>query len=112
MRESTLRAAEPRDAEGLRDLYAEPSTYAGTLQLPYPSIELWRERLAQRAPGTTLLVAERGGRVIGSAALIRSQRERAKATSATSASASAKPCAGRASAARCSRRSSSSASAG
>lgn len=43
----TIRAVEPEDYEALRDIYAQPNAYSGTLQMPFPSANLWRERLRQ-----------------------------------------------------------------
>ena len=41
----TVRHSEPRDVAAIRAIYAEPTVCASTLQLPYPSIELWENRL-------------------------------------------------------------------
>ncbi len=38
---------------------------AGTLQLPYASVELWRKRLADQGPEDFFLVAEVKGEVVG-----------------------------------------------
>ena len=65
----TVRRAEPRDAEALQAIYATPGAQAGTLQLPLPSVELWRKRLAEFPAGDYLLVAEVGGEVVGNAGL-------------------------------------------
>lgn len=43
-----IRQTEVGDAEGLRDLYAMPKAHAGTLQLPYPTLAMWQQRLAER----------------------------------------------------------------
>lgn len=37
----TIRRSEARDVEAIRQIYAQSSVYASTLQLPYPSLELW-----------------------------------------------------------------------
>lgn len=66
----TLRAAEPGDAEALRELNAEPSNMRNTLQLPYPSIELWRRRLESQSELKTMLVAMRAGQMVGFAHLM------------------------------------------
>ena len=42
---STLRHSEARDIEAIRAIYQQPSVYANTLQLPFPSPELWQQRL-------------------------------------------------------------------
>ena len=42
-----IRQAEAGDAQGLRDLYAMPKAQAGTLQMPYPTLAMWQQRLAE-----------------------------------------------------------------
>ncbi len=61
----TVRAREPRDLEAITEIFNCPSVVAGTLQLPYRSLEERREWLSHSAPGTHSLVAEIGGRVVG-----------------------------------------------
>lgn len=53
-----IRRAEPSDHAGLAWSMETPLAVAGTLQLPYPSIDGWRDRLAKQQPGSFLLVAE------------------------------------------------------
>jgi putative acetyltransferase len=60
-----IRAAEPGDFEGLRETMAQPIAQANTLQLPLPSAEMWRKRLAEFPVGGQLLVAEVDGKVVG-----------------------------------------------
>jgi putative acetyltransferase len=60
-----VRAAEPSDFEAVRRIYAAPRAQAGTLQLPYPSAETWRQRLSGLAAGRHALVAEVDGEVVG-----------------------------------------------
>ncbi|MGC5698599.1 GNAT family N-acetyltransferase [Pseudomonas sp. NFXW11] len=64
--------------DGLTLLYSEPSVAAQTLQLPYQSRELWRQRLLQRADNERLvsLVALHQGAVIGSCSLEQMARVR------------------------------------
>lgn len=72
MPEVTIRRVRTSDAESLAQLMGEPEVFGGLLQLPYPSVERWRARLAEwEAPGRgdLMLVAEADGRVIGSAGL-------------------------------------------
>jgi len=66
----TVRRAEPRDAEAMQAIFAMPRAQAGTLQLPYPSVEMWRKRL-QDGVGSEdfVLVAEVDGRVVGNLGL-------------------------------------------
>ena len=61
----TIRAAEPDDADDLAVLFNCPGVVAGTLQLPFTSVEQRRERLAEPPPGTHHLVAVVDGRVVG-----------------------------------------------
>lgn len=53
----TVRAAEPDDAEDLTDLFNCPGVVAGTLQLPYASVEVRRARLSEPPRGSHSLVA-------------------------------------------------------
>ena len=43
----TIRRVEPSDYEALQRIYAGPIVVWGTLQLPFPSVEQWRKRLAE-----------------------------------------------------------------
>jgi L-phenylalanine/L-methionine N-acetyltransferase len=52
-----IRAAEPNDYEAIRQIFVGPKVIWGTLQLPYPSAEMWRKRLAEPSEGTVRLVA-------------------------------------------------------
>lgn len=63
--ELLIRHAEPNDLEAIRALYAEPSVVAGTLQVPFPSLELWRKRLSDLEPDARILVAVADGTVVG-----------------------------------------------
>ena len=45
-----VRAAEPQDVEAIAEICACPGVIAGTLQLPFRSVEDRRERFAQRSP--------------------------------------------------------------
>lgn len=49
MIEIRIRQVEAGDAQGLRDLYAMPKAQAGTLQMPYPTLAMWQQRLAERS---------------------------------------------------------------
>ena len=53
-----IRHAEPSDYEAVAATMASPKAYAGTLQLPMPSLERWRERMATPDPNAMFLVAE------------------------------------------------------
>jgi putative acetyltransferase len=65
----TVRRAEVRDADTLCAIYASPKAMAGTLQLPFPSAELWRKRIAEFPAEDYMLVAEANGDVVGNAGL-------------------------------------------
>ncbi len=63
----SIRHAEPADAPALRDLYAMPNAQAGTLQLPFPTLGVWQQRLEQS--GVVSLVAEVEGQLVGQISL-------------------------------------------
>ncbi|HEX4708856.1 GNAT family N-acetyltransferase [Phenylobacterium sp.] len=64
-----IRALEPADLPDLTEAWNQPRAYAGTLQLPYTSLEARQKRLAGSPPGHTRLVAVIDGKVIGMAGL-------------------------------------------
>src|SRR5437762_2081859 len=64
-----IRRAEPADAEAIHQTFLGPRVIAGTLQLPYPSLEMWRKRLAEVPADDYILVATIAGEVIGSLGL-------------------------------------------
>lgn len=53
----TIRRTEPGDYEAVRRIYECPGVIRGTLQLPFPSAEFWRRRLAEPPEGLYSLVA-------------------------------------------------------
>ncbi len=53
----TIRRAEPSDYEALARVLSGPKAIWGTLQLPFPSLEIWRKRLAEPPEGFYNLVA-------------------------------------------------------
>ncbi len=61
--EIKVRHTEPEDYEAVHRIFSGPKVIAGTLQLPFPSAEAWRERLADTPEGLYSLVAcvGRGG---------------------------------------------------
>ena len=61
----TIRHSEPRDVAAIRQIYAQSSVYASTLQLPYPSLELWEGRLLSANQNFHSLVACEGAEVLG-----------------------------------------------
>jgi len=60
-----IRRAEPDDCSAIHEIFRCPKVFAGTLQLPYPSREESRRRLAEPGDGTYNLVAVVGDRVVG-----------------------------------------------
>lgn len=65
-----IRRVELTDLEALLDLFSQPRVIWGTLQLPYPSLDMWRKRLTEAPDGLYSLVAEIDGRVVGQLALM------------------------------------------
>ena len=53
----SIRAAEPSDCEAIQQIFLGPKVIWGTLQLPFPSAEMWRKKLAEPPEGTVRLVA-------------------------------------------------------
>jgi putative acetyltransferase len=76
MAEIEIRAAEPSDAEAFHALFACPNVIANTLQLPWRSLDLQRERLGETPPGTHRLVALVDGRLVGNITLEQHQGAR------------------------------------
>jgi L-phenylalanine/L-methionine N-acetyltransferase len=60
-----IRRTESSDYEAVRTIYAGAQVIWGTLQLPFPSAEQWRKRLAEPAEGLFNLVACVDDEVIG-----------------------------------------------
>jgi putative acetyltransferase len=69
----TIRRAQVSDAPAFAEMMAHPEVFSGLLQNPYPSEELWRQRLQDgAAPGKTdlhLVALNEEGRLVGSAGL-------------------------------------------
>lgn len=64
-----IRRAELADAEAIHATFSGPKAIAGTLQIPYPSVELWKKRLADFPPDDYFLVATVAGEVVGNLGL-------------------------------------------
>jgi len=64
-----VRRAEPAEAEAIHETFLGPRAIAGTLQLPYPSVESWRKRLSEFPADQYLLVATIAGEVVGNLGL-------------------------------------------
>lgn len=63
-----VRRAEPEDAPALHASMSAPSVYRGLMQLPFPSVRVWRQRLEEPPEGFRVLVACHGdahGEVVG-----------------------------------------------
>ena len=69
-----IRRAEPSDFEAICETFRDESAYSGTLQLPYPSAEIWRTRLAEPKLDEFVLVAHVDGQMAGNAGLHRTAR--------------------------------------
>ncbi|MBL8835956.1 MAG: GNAT family N-acetyltransferase [Alphaproteobacteria bacterium] len=66
----TIRAAEPADYAAYQAMLSDADGFGGTLQLPFPSAELWRKRLAERDEDSHNLVGcAPDGTVVGSISL-------------------------------------------
>lgn len=75
----TIRATEPADFDAIRETMAQPLAYAGTLQVPMPSAEMWKKRLAESPASDHALVAEVDGKVVGNIGLHAIQKSRRRA---------------------------------
>jgi L-phenylalanine/L-methionine N-acetyltransferase len=65
----TVRHSEPEDYKALHRIFSGPKAVAGTLQMPFPRAEMWRERLSEQPEGLYSLVACVEGEVVGSLSL-------------------------------------------
>jgi putative acetyltransferase len=61
----TIRRVEPSDYEALQRVYSGPRAIWGTAQLPYPSVDMWRKRLAEPPEGIFGIVACIDDQVVG-----------------------------------------------
>ena len=64
-----VRRAEPGDHEALHRIFSGPSAVTGTLQMPFPSVEMWCKRLAEPPEGLFSLVACVKDEVVGDISL-------------------------------------------
>jgi putative acetyltransferase len=67
--EITVRHTEPEDYKALHRIFSGRRAMAGTLQMPFPRAEMWRERLAEPLEGSYSLVACVEGEVVGEISL-------------------------------------------
>lgn len=65
MSDIVIRHAETDDAAALQRLYSQPETYNDTLQLPFPSLQRWQERLKNTPDGQHMMVACIDERIVG-----------------------------------------------
>lgn len=65
MNKIEIRHSSDADIDQIRLLYAEPSNYAATLQLPYPSPAAWAKKFGATPEGVYSLVACIGDDVVG-----------------------------------------------
>lgn len=61
----TIRHIEPNDYAAIHKIFSSPKVVWGVLQMPYPSAEMWRKRLAEPPEGFYSLVACVDDEVIG-----------------------------------------------
>jgi len=61
----TIRRAEPEDYRSMHQIFTNPKVIRGTLQLPFPSAELWRKRFAEPPEGTFNLLVCVEDEIIG-----------------------------------------------
>ncbi len=71
-----IRAMEPADLPDMTEAWNQPRAYAGTLQLPYASVESREQRFAAKPASQTTLVAVIDGKAIGMIFLSREQNRR------------------------------------
>jgi len=64
-----IRRVEPEDFRGLQRIHEQPRAVWGTLQLPYPSAQAWRQRLERQVGGHYGLVACARDNIVGSLSL-------------------------------------------
>jgi putative acetyltransferase len=60
-----IRRVEPGDYKAVQQVHAQPNAIRGTLQLPFPSEEIWKERLAKSGDQHYGLVACVEGEIVG-----------------------------------------------
>ncbi len=74
----TIRRVEPSDYEGMHKLFTGPNVIRGTLQLPFPSADMWRKRLEETQEHVFNLLACDGDEIVGQLYLQTSTRPRRK----------------------------------
>lgn len=61
----TIRRTGPADAEAYHRIFSCPKVIYGTLQIPYPSVDMWRKRLSEVPDGVFNLCACVDDEVVG-----------------------------------------------
>ena len=64
-----VRRCEPDDFEAVWRIFQDESAQSGTLQLPHPSREMWRKRMAELPDTDFMFVSCVDGQVVGQAGL-------------------------------------------
>ena len=67
--EIVIRRVEPGDYKAVQQVHAQPNALRGTLQLPFPSEEMWKKRLEGMGDDRHALVACVEGEVVAMAGL-------------------------------------------
>lgn len=74
----TIRAAEPGDFSAVQQIYAQRGAYYGTLQMPFPTAAMWKQRLETATSDRHMLVACSNDLPIGNIGLMPSQNPRTR----------------------------------
>ncbi|MFT4924186.1 MAG: putative acetyltransferase [Phenylobacterium sp.] len=73
-----IRHSEKEDIAAIKAMFSQPSCYGGTLQLPFPSLDKWTDKLGTIADNQTSLVAEIDGDIVGQLSLFVEKSPRRK----------------------------------
>lgn len=68
-----IRHAEPEDYKEIHAIFSQPAAISGTLQLPYTSAEVWKDRLLLEPDRGFSLVARVDGKIVGNCVLLLEQ---------------------------------------
>ena len=63
--EIEVRRSEASDAKRIKEIYECINAYTNTLQLPYPSLELWEKRISNIPDNVYSYVATLNGEIVG-----------------------------------------------
>lgn len=78
----TIRRAEPGDYEGFASVFEGATAQAQTMQIPFPSREAWKKRIADPPPNSHQLVAIIDGRQVGNTGIFPSHHSPRRAHAA------------------------------